>query len=280
MPSRVIRGEINSSESLSQVSLGAELAFDRLLTAVDDYGRLDARPTRLKAALFPVRDVAVAQVAAWVEELASIEDPPLVLYEVCGVRYLALVNWERHRSKHARRGGKSRFPADPMGRPRIPGESPDPRGIPGAPSGVSGYRGSEVAVRAESEKEKSKTPARAGERRQARRTDTPEALSPADHARVLAWAADVLPNVPQGEIEARIEQALGYYRREGKRFASWPDAVIGNLSALENRERKRNGDPPLRSRAEARRLDRAVRAEIAAMDREAEEPLLALVRAP
>jgi len=30
----------------------------------------------------------------------------------------------------------------------------------------------------------------------------------------------------------------------------------------------------------ARRLDRAVRAEIAAMDREAEEPLLALVRAP
>ena len=126
----------------------------------------------------------------------------------------------------------------------------------------------------ESEKDKSKI------RPAMRRTDAPDALASPEHFHVLAWAADVLPNVPQGEIEARIEQALGYYRREGKRFVSWADAVIGNLSALENRERKRNGDPPLRSRAEARRLDRAVRAEIAAMDREAEEPLLALVRAP
>ncbi len=34
MPSRVIRGEINRSDSLSHVSVEAELTFDRLLLAV------------------------------------------------------------------------------------------------------------------------------------------------------------------------------------------------------------------------------------------------------
>jgi hypothetical protein len=57
VPSRVIRGEINSSDSLSRVSLGADLTFRALIVAVDDYGRIDARPAMLKAALFPVRDV-------------------------------------------------------------------------------------------------------------------------------------------------------------------------------------------------------------------------------
>ena len=104
-----------------------------------------------------------------------------------------------------------------------------------------------------------------------RRTTAPEVLPPVDQARVLAWAADVLPRVRPEEIEARIEQALGYYRREGQSFVAWADAVIGNITALENRERKRNGDPPVRSRAEARRLTRAIAAERAAMDREAAE---------
>jgi len=47
MPSRVVRGDINASDSLSRVSLEADLTFRALLVAVDDYGRLDARPAFL-----------------------------------------------------------------------------------------------------------------------------------------------------------------------------------------------------------------------------------------
>lgn len=113
MPSRVIRGEINRSDSLSRVSMQAELTFDRLLTAVDDYGRLDARPAALKAELFPMRDeVTAAQVVEWVRELAALDDPPVQLYFVNGREYLALVNWERHRGK-VNRGKDSKFPKPP-----------------------------------------------------------------------------------------------------------------------------------------------------------------------
>ncbi len=110
MPSRVIRGEINDSESLSLVSMEADLTFRALLVAVDDYGRLDARPAKLKAALYPVRAAVTAEVViAWVEELAAIEDPPLVLYEVAGRPYLQLTGWETHRGK-GRRAKESRYP--------------------------------------------------------------------------------------------------------------------------------------------------------------------------
>lgn len=111
VPSRVIRGEINSSASLSRVSVGAELTFDRLITAVDDYGRFDARPEMLKAGLFPVRaDAPPHRVMEWIGELAR--EGCVRLYEVDGRPYLAMTAWEKHFSKQ-RRADKSRYPTPP-----------------------------------------------------------------------------------------------------------------------------------------------------------------------
>ena len=73
MPSRVIRGEINSSRSLSRVSLEADLTFRALIVAVDDYGRCDADPLMLKALLYPRREEVTAKKArAWVDENRNI----------------------------------------------------------------------------------------------------------------------------------------------------------------------------------------------------------------
>ena len=157
MPSRVIRGEINASRSLARVSLAADLTFRALLVAVDDYGRGEADPLMLKAALFPRRpDVTPELVRLWVDELAR--EGCVQLYRVKGEEYLCFPNWEKHRGK-AKRGDSSRFPdppadpgefeipADPRGSPREPEDSADPRSL--GSGSVGGCVGGSVSVRAD-----------------------------------------------------------------------------------------------------------------------------------
>ena len=130
MPSRVIRGEILSSNSLSRLSCEAEAFFWRLLLAADDYGRLDGRLPVLRSVTYPAREVPLEQIEAWLAELESC-DPgpsdgpntgPVLRYQVERSPYIALVNWERHRS-NGKRGKVSRFPDPPRNRPKPPEES-------------------------------------------------------------------------------------------------------------------------------------------------------------
>lgn len=127
MPSRVVRGGINESESLSKVSIGADLTFRALIVTVDDYGRLDARPASLKAKLFPLRkEVSPDLLSRWIFELATTTEkpPPVLLYEVGGRPFLWLTGWEKHRGK-SHRASKSRYP--------VPPEVPENPGDPGLP---------------------------------------------------------------------------------------------------------------------------------------------------
>lgn len=110
MPSRVVRGEIVASESLSRVSIGADLTFRSLIVAVDDYGRIDGRLPILKAALFPLRDDAtMKKIDGWIDELCAGQNPPVMRYIVDGRPYIALCGWEKHRGK-GRRGTTSKCP--------------------------------------------------------------------------------------------------------------------------------------------------------------------------
>jgi hypothetical protein len=134
MPSRVIRGEILTSDSLSRVSRDAESLFWRLIIAADDFGRLDGRLGVLRAAAWPARDdVTAEQIGRWLDELAGCDPDgggPVIRYAVQGRPYLQLRNWEQHRAA-SKRAAKSRFPAqDSPGAQVIPA---DPRGSPGAP---------------------------------------------------------------------------------------------------------------------------------------------------
>jgi len=108
MPSRVIKGEINASDSLSRVSIEAELTFRAILLACDDYGRFDGRTSVLKAALFPLRDeMDPKRIEACVAELWR--EGCIVRFVNRGRPYLACANWERHRAK-GRRGTTSKYP--------------------------------------------------------------------------------------------------------------------------------------------------------------------------
>jgi hypothetical protein len=191
MPARIIRGEINASESLSQVSIEADLTFRALIVAVDDYGRIDGRLPVLKGLLFPLRErMTTKRIGAVLEELAGIPDPPILLYEVDGRPYVQLTGWETHRGK-GRRGASSKYPeplprksADPqenhsnppvgrwtrdVGRGTMIDPQADPRESPSAPPVPP--KGKAIRKPAKPVK-----------------TQCPDRLEPDDRESLLAWA--------------------------------------------------------------------------------------------
>ena len=106
----------------------ADLTFRALICAVDDYGRIDARPAALKATLYPMRDaVTPAKVEKWIAELVS--EGCAVLYWIESKPILQLTGWEKHRG-NSKRSIASKYPEM-----QAPGDSPDARGIPGDPLG-------------------------------------------------------------------------------------------------------------------------------------------------
>ena len=127
MPARVIREEILSSDSLSQVSLEADLLFRSLILVADDFGRLDGRVAMVRLKCFPLRSsVTEKKVTQWLAELTSIPGaPPIRCYAVEGRPYIQLTGWEKHRGK-SRRASKSKFPEEPEEQinasPEIPGD--------------------------------------------------------------------------------------------------------------------------------------------------------------
>ena len=103
MPARVIRGEINASDSLARVSMPADLTFRALIVAADDWGRLDGRLPVLRGMLFPLRqEVTDRKLDGWLDELAAGPDAPIVRYVVDGRPFIALMGWEKHRGKAKR----------------------------------------------------------------------------------------------------------------------------------------------------------------------------------
>jgi hypothetical protein len=121
----VVRDGANTSDSLSRVSIEAELLFRALILAVDDYGRLDGRLPIVKSRCFPLRESFTEQrIDELLDELTRCDPPPepggersgpVERYEAEGLPFLRLVNWERHRGK-SRRAKESRYPAPP---PRV-----------------------------------------------------------------------------------------------------------------------------------------------------------------
>jgi hypothetical protein len=205
LPSRVVRAEINSSASLSRVSMQADLTFRALIVAVDDYGRMDARPEMLKAELFPTRSEATpAKIAQWLVELA--EDGCVLLYEVDGRRYLELTGWEKHRS-NSKRAAKSRFPS--------PHTSPDPREIHGSPENPPVLRLTSDEYRVTSDESARETPGR-----KPARTSAPDDLTPEQWERLEAWTAIKEPWATQS-LGDLVSNCLGHFRASGKPMCDW-----------------------------------------------------------
>lgn len=92
MPNRVIREGIITSDRVDQLDNAAEVFYRRLLNKVDDHGLYDARPSILRANLFPLRvdRVREADCTRWMAacQMAGL----IVLYEAGGKPYLKVLN--------------------------------------------------------------------------------------------------------------------------------------------------------------------------------------------
>lgn len=100
MPTRLLREGILTSEAVDSLDAPAEVFYRRLMSKVDDHGLFDARPSILRASLFPLRTdrVREADISRW---MAACQKAGLiVLYEADGKPFLCLLKtgWDK-RSK-------------------------------------------------------------------------------------------------------------------------------------------------------------------------------------
>lgn len=102
MPNRLLREGITTSEKIDRLSTEAELFYYRLLVAVDDYGRIDARPAVLIAKCFPLRTdrIKAEHIFSWLAELDS--TGILMAYEHPKGAFLQLLNFDKPRAKESK----------------------------------------------------------------------------------------------------------------------------------------------------------------------------------
>lgn len=229
MPTRVVRGEIVNSRSLSRVSMEAELLFRNLLALVDDYGRYDGDAEILAAHAFPRRrSVSPDDVEGWLAELASCDDDgtgPVELYVVAGRRYLRLRNWETHRGK-SRRGATSRWP-QPLD---FPCEAQDTasaeiRGEPRSPADTHGDPPEESRSRGVEESGKDTKSAR----RRAPCVDCPDSLTDEQRDRIAEWASKITPPIERRRLGPAWEVFREWAHGKGERKRDWEAAFRNAL---------------------------------------------------
>jgi hypothetical protein len=90
---RTLRPDFFLNEELSEVSIPAQFLLAGLWTVADREGRLEDRPRRIKAQVFPYRE----QID--VEELLSelTKDKHIIRYAVAGRAYIAITDWSGQR---------------------------------------------------------------------------------------------------------------------------------------------------------------------------------------
>lgn len=103
MPNRVVRERILRSRKVNGLKWPAEVFYRRLMSVVDDFGRYDAAPDILRAALYPLKldKVRNADVSRWLRETE--QAGLVVVFVVDGEEYLVIRNFkQRTRAKHSK----------------------------------------------------------------------------------------------------------------------------------------------------------------------------------
>jgi hypothetical protein len=97
MRARNIKPGLFCNEVLARCDFGARLLFTGLWCMADRDGRLEDRPERIKAQLFPYDR---APVDKWLEQLA--ENDFICRYESQGKKYIEVTNFVKHQNPHKR----------------------------------------------------------------------------------------------------------------------------------------------------------------------------------
>lgn len=153
MPTRLIRDGILTSFQVNRLSQGAELFYRRLMSVVDDYGRMEAHPAILLAKCYPLQSgrVTIQDVEKWLSEcgelpsddggLRSSDGDPLPLvsqYEVKRKKYIQINNFcQRERSeKYPRPENPPSFDGELRQSAAYARASPPPSNTNTTPNGV------------------------------------------------------------------------------------------------------------------------------------------------
>ena len=101
MPNRFIKESICTNEQIDARTPFDETFFYRLIVNADDYGRMDGRPSILRARLYPLKTIRDDQIEKALANLATVE---LVRrYTVHGKPFVSLSGWERNQSIRAKK---------------------------------------------------------------------------------------------------------------------------------------------------------------------------------
>jgi hypothetical protein len=95
MRARIIKPSFFINEDLATLPYEARLLFIGLWCVADREGRLEDRPRRLKAELFPYDDIELDPLLSQLAELGFI-----VRYEAQGKRYIQITNFTKHQRLH------------------------------------------------------------------------------------------------------------------------------------------------------------------------------------
>jgi len=92
---RNIKPGFFTNEDLVELDFATRLLFAGLWTVADREGRLQDRPKKIKIDVFPADDVDINCM------LQALHERGFVLrYEVDGVKYVQILNWDKHQNPH------------------------------------------------------------------------------------------------------------------------------------------------------------------------------------
>lgn len=108
MRARVLKPGFFTNEHLARLPVRARLLFAGLWCLADREGRLEDRPERIKAAIFPYERVRIAPLIATLERAGFVKS-----YTAAYTRCLALPQFAKHQHPHHREG-PSLLPPPPI----------------------------------------------------------------------------------------------------------------------------------------------------------------------
>lgn len=188
MPTRLLREGILSSDRIEQLDAPTEVFYRRLMSKVDDHGLYDARPSMLRASLYPLRidRVREADISRWI---AACEKAGLiVLYEADGKPYLKMLDtrWQAR--------AEAKFPLPPVnGCKQV--KTPVPVVVVGVEDG-------------------------GGAKRRKPKTPLPDEFSVSD--RVSAWAE----RTGIKNLDAHLQDFVSKCKAKDYRYVDWDEAFM------------------------------------------------------
>ena len=92
MPTRLLRETILTSERVNRLTAEQEVFYRRLMSKVDDHGLFDARPSVLRASLYPLRLDSISDYDCSQSLTACVDAGLVITYQVDGKDYLKVLD--------------------------------------------------------------------------------------------------------------------------------------------------------------------------------------------